>query len=131
MDVFSRGTEPRDARREGRTSWHAPGTHELTLRTRDLGDVPVEVLRNVSSGGASVVVPRAVSPGTSASILVHAAGARLEFMAQVVWCRSVSADDSSPVHRPTDGSHALGLSLRGPGSFAAMLGLPASVGDVA
>lgn len=131
MDISRRAAATREDRSEGRTTWHAPGTHDLTLRTAQLGEVHVEVLRNVSSGGASVVVPRPVPPGTTASILVHAAGARLEFMAQVVWCRGVSPDDSTPHHRPSDGSHALGLSLRGPGSFAAMLGLSASMGDVA
>lgn len=129
MTEHQRTAAPRDPRREDRTAWQVHHAPELALRVAGLGDLPVAQLRNVSSSGASVVVSRALAVDTMASIVVNAADARLEFIAQVAWCRAVADNERLAEGPSVAGHHALGLRLRGPGSFAAMLGVHASATD--
>lgn len=115
-------------RREGRAVWgvsHDMGPPDMLLRLAPSLDLPVIALRNVSNGGASVLVGREVVTGTMASIVLGRAGIRMAFTARLAWCRR--ADDSdmpltSHEHAgSSDGLFAVGLHVMGPGSFATMV----------
>jgi hypothetical protein len=110
-----------NARREQRETWVGSHTGEIKLRIPGLADVPVDVVRNASASGASVLVREKLAVGTAANVVIRAAGATLEFMANVAWCRLAGPGDLTHSDVAGSSSYALGLSIRAPGSFAAML----------
>jgi hypothetical protein len=117
----TRNPTSRQARREQRETWLVPHTAEIRLRVPGSGDIPVDVIRNVSTSGASVLVRQALVVGSVANVVLHTDGANLEFMASVAWCRLAGANDLVGSELGPDAGYALGLSIRAPGSFAAML----------
>lgn len=87
--------------------------------------MPVVGLRNISAGGASIVVGQALSRQQDLAIGLTVGGARMEFSGRVAWCRPVDKDDLLPGHTlPGSGElFAIGMMIHGPGSFAAMVQL--------
>jgi hypothetical protein len=94
---------------------------ELRLKIDGAGELQVESLRNVSVSGASLLVKRPLPVGSAASVIVLAEGVRMEFLSNVAWCRPASPDAIGSDPGVGQALHAIGLHLRGPGSFAAML----------
>jgi hypothetical protein len=116
------GTAARpDGRREDRATWNVQFNGEMSLRRAGHADMHVTALRNVSAGGSSVLVPEALLPGSQVLIVLGGDGVRLEFVASVAWCRLADKEDLPVTDTSGATSHAAGLQLRGPGSFAAML----------
>lgn len=115
-------------RREGRSVWGVPhvlSPPEMLLRVGRASDLQVVSLRNVSNGGASVLVQQAVDPGAMVSIVLGREGVSMAFTARVAWCRRAE-DSDLPVTThdhgmASDQLFAVGLHVMGPGSFATMV----------
>jgi hypothetical protein len=112
-------------RREDRAPLHPGLKVELRLKVDGAAEFEVESLRNVSASGASLLVKRPLPVGSAASVIVLADGVRMEFLSNVAWCRPAVQDGIGSAAGLGAGAgeavHAIGLQLRGPGSFAAML----------
>jgi hypothetical protein len=116
----NRATGPEN-RREARATPRLRADIELLLRVPGQGDIAVDTVRNVSVNGANVLVRQRLAMGTSASVILAAPGVRLEFLSEVAWCRPADEAGAQTGGESAMGLHALGLQIRGPGSFAAML----------
>jgi hypothetical protein len=121
MTETLRNPASQQARREQRETWLVPHTAEIRLRVPGAGDIQDDVIRNVSISGASVLVRQALAVGSVANVVLHTAGANLEFMANVAWCRLAGQSDLVGSELGPEAAYALGLSIRAPGSFASML----------
>lgn len=121
--------DQKNQRREQRIPLTRPFTGQLLLRLPGQADIPVVGLRNVSAGGASVVVRQALSQQQELAIGLNVGDARMEFSGRVAWCRPIDKDDLQPGHA-LPGScdlFAVGMMIHGPGSFAAMVQLAGPV----
>lgn len=120
-------------RREQRIPLTRPFADQLLLRLPGQADIPVVGLRNVSAGGASVVVRQALSQQQDLAIALNVGGARMEFSGRVAWCRPIDKDDLQPGHvLPGSGDlFTVGMMIHGPGSFAAMVQLAGPVESTA
>lgn len=110
-------------RSEDRITPGAGRQRRLSLRaTAWDGDRPVAALRNVSTGGASLVLTGAAPVPREASLVLELDGVRLVFLSRVVWQRDANGQD---LHEAglgeADDACVIGLQVRGPGSLAAML----------
>lgn len=96
---------------------------ELSLRLPGVGaETPVAALRDVSASGASVLLPQQCLTGTAVSVLLRANGVRIEYLGNVAWCRIASEADALESNWPgPEPLYAVGLHIRGSGSFAAMV----------
>ena len=106
-------------RREVRTPTAVRPGYRLSLRLPSRRRIGVDSSRNVSASGTSVALHQSVKAGSEVSLILNADGLQLEFAAIVTWClREPPFADGAT--RGLSVTHCAGLSLRGPGSFAAM-----------
>ena len=110
-------------RREHRIAATRPFTGGMFVRLKGQADLPVVGLRNISAGGASVVVGRALTQHQDISIGLTVGGTRMAFAGRVAWCRPINKDDLLPDLTLADGEalFAVGMMIHGPGSFSAMV----------
>ena len=108
-------------RREARQPADGGAGRVPCLRGADGRERGVLALRNVSSGGASVLLEGAQAAPAQAALVVEVRGARLAFEARVVWQRPASEADLADAGAPAEAGRVIGLQVLGPGSLAAML----------
>lgn len=111
-----------DARKELRYSWTRKAGDDVLLRTSDHRDVLVVNLFDVSANGAGLAVREPLTLGQEISIVVRTAGVKIEFLANVAWCRLLGDEDVARVAPKASGIlHGVGVHIRGSGSFLTML----------
>lgn len=113
----------RNQRREQRFPLQTPLASPLMMRLPGQRDTPVVALRNVSAGGACVLVTQPLQKQQALVIALRVGGARMEFSGQVAWCRPAEPQDiaGGSARHADGGLYAVGLMIHGPGSFAAMV----------
>ncbi len=111
-----------DARRELRYSWARKTGDEVLLRTAEQGNVLVVSLFDVSANGAGLAVRQPLPVGQEVSIVVRTSGVKIEFLANVAWCRLLSDEEMARSAPQAVGAlHGVGVHIRGSGSFLTML----------
>jgi hypothetical protein len=121
MQTDSKSFEGTDNRKETRERWSLEPQGRMQLHSIVFGSLPILSFRDVSSQGASVLVPGAMQTGEQVTIQLDSGGATLNFLAVVAWCKAEPPSSAETQKASPDQLHAIGLNLRGPYSFATML----------
>lgn len=103
-------------RKEHRSLWTRQVDGELYLRAPGTGHLYDVSMRDISANGASMTVPEALAVSTPVSIVLKTREMSMEFMATVAWCSPIRAEETQNA-----GAYAVGVHIRGSGSFASML----------